>query len=99
MGDALDFWRVMAVESERKLLLVAEMKLPGEAWLEFRINQEDGSTEVRQIARFLPHGLLGLLYWWAVSPLHEFVFNGMLRGIAAADKKQIIKGPHRVAKT
>lgn len=98
-GDALDFWRVMLVEKERKLMLHAEMILPGEAFLEFHISQGDGYTEVRQTARFLPHGLSGLLYWWAVTPLHEFVFNGMLRGIAAASRKQIMEGPHRVERT
>lgn len=94
-GDALDFWRVISVEKECKLTLHAEMILPGEAFLEFQITACQEFTEVRQIARFLPHGLSGLLYWWAVTPLHEFVFNGMLRGIAAEHKNQIVKGPQR----
>jgi len=97
-GDALDFWRVVEIEKGKKLFLLAEMKLPGEAILEFFIKEVDGHTQVQQVARFLPHGLLGLLYWWAVSPLHEFVFNGMLRGIAAASRENIIDGPRRAKK-
>jgi len=70
--------------------------LPGMASLEFRLTpQPDGSTKVQQIARFVPQGVLGLLYWWAVSPLHEFVFSGMLRGIAASSRADIIEGPRR----
>jgi len=95
-GDALDFWRVVTVEPEKRLLLIAEMILPGMASLEFRLTpQPDGSTKVQQIARFVPQGVLGLLYWWAVSPLHEFVFSGMLRGIAASSRADIIEGPRR----
>lgn len=95
VGDALDFWRVIEVEKEKQLLLLAEMKLPGEAILEFQIENKDGLTEVKQIARFVPHGLLGLAYWWAVTPLHEFVFSGMLRGVAARSKASIVRGPQR----
>jgi uncharacterized protein YbjT (DUF2867 family) len=84
-GDALDFWRVAAVEPGQRLLLVAEMKLPGKALLEFKI-QKIGPAKVRvvQTAKFLPSGLLGMLYWAAVAPLHYFVFGGMLRGIVRA---------------
>lgn len=96
-GDALDFWRVVDVVSERHLLLIAEMKLPGKALLEFTItNSGDGITIVQQNARFLPRGLLGFLYWWSVFPLHEFVFTGMLRGIASASKLSVLEGPSRV---
>lgn len=95
VGDAVDFWRVIEVEKEKQLLLLAEMKLPGEAILEFLIEEKDGLTEVKQIARFVPHGLLGLAYWWAVTPLHEFVFSGMLRGVAAKSKASIVSGPQR----
>ena len=77
-GDSLDFWRVLyANKEEGRLLLFAEMKLPGEAWLEFKI-QEDN---IIQTATFRPKGLLGRLYWYAVYPFHGFVFKGMLRGI------------------
>jgi len=100
VGDALDFWRVAAVEPEQRLLLIAEMLLPGEASLEFRLSAvgEDptkSQTKVQQIARFVPQGVLGLLYWWAVSPLHEFVFAGMLKGIAASCAADIVEGPRK----
>ncbi len=83
-GDALDFWRVTDIDSPRRLTLRAEMKLPGEAVLEFRLEPApDARTRLIQIARFRPRGLLGLAYWYAVLPLHSFVFNGMLQGIAS----------------
>lgn len=95
-GDAVDFWRVVAVEKPLYLLLSAEMKLPGEAVLSFRLRPlENGQTELQQVARFLPRGLLGILYWYAVMPFHHYVFNGMLRGIAKASKKTIISGPEK----
>ncbi|MBS2010840.1 MAG: SDR family oxidoreductase [Cyanobacteria bacterium SZAS TMP-1] len=99
VGDALDFWRVLAVEPESRLLLTTEMILPGTAFLEFRISKmPDGNTKVQQIARFQPQGLLGVLYWWLVTPLHHFVFTGMLKGIASASRETIIKGPQRILK-
>jgi uncharacterized protein YbjT (DUF2867 family) len=77
-GDALDFWRVIYADKEKgKLLLYAEMILPGEAWLEFKI--EDGI--LYQTATFRPHGLAGRLYWYSVMPFHWFVFNGMINNI------------------
>ncbi|NOY12878.1 MAG: SDR family oxidoreductase [Deltaproteobacteria bacterium] len=97
LGDALDFWRVADVEQPKRLLLNAEMKLPGEAVLYFRLKElEDGRSELDQIARFLPQGLLGLLYWYAVTPFHSYVFNGMLRGIAKAAKTPITRGPEKI---
>ncbi|OIP82191.1 MAG: epimerase [Porphyromonadaceae bacterium CG2_30_38_12] len=79
-GDALDFWRVMIAQNEEKrLLLYAEMKLPGEAWLEFKI---DDNNTLTQTATFRPKGLLGRLYWYSVLPLHGFIFPGMIRKIA-----------------
>ncbi|MEL7221555.1 MAG: SDR family oxidoreductase [Bacteroidota bacterium] len=82
-GDALDFWRVLAADrQEKRLLLFAEMKLPGEAWLEFRIEPtEDGQFCVKQTATFRPWGIAGRLYWYIILPLHEFVFPGMLNGV------------------
>jgi hypothetical protein len=81
-GDALDFWRVLLADKEgKRVLLYAEMKLPGEAWLEFKI---DAKNRLHQEATFRPRGLLGRLYWYAVLPLHYFVFQGMLRRLAAA---------------
>ncbi len=94
VGDALDFWRVVAVETDKRLMLVAEMKLPGQALLEFRLRRiDEDKTELLQSARFLPSGLAGILYWLAVSPLHELIFNGMLMGIAEASGKEIVSGP------
>ncbi len=81
-GDALDFWRVTAVEEPRLLRLRAEMRLPGEALLEFEVTPTSAGTSLLvQTARFKPRGLLGLAYWYAVLPLHGVVFSGMLRGI------------------
>lgn len=81
-GDALDFWRVVAVERGRWLSLRAEMKLPGEALLDFRIEATgDDSCTLKQIALFAPKGLFGLVYWYAVLPFHGLIFRGMLKGI------------------
>ncbi|MBL8179664.1 MAG: SDR family oxidoreductase [Bryobacterales bacterium] len=80
-GEALDFWRVTGVEADSRLSLRAEMKLPGEALLEFRVEDQGRECVLRQIALFQPRGLFGLLYWYAVSPLHAVVFGGMIRGI------------------
>ncbi len=94
VGDVIDFWRVARVEQDRHLVLQAEMKLPGEALLEFRLKSlPNGHTELGQIARFRPRGLTGLAYWYAVTPLHYFVFNGMLRGIAKTLGGEILRGP------
>ena len=80
-GSVIDFWRViLADKHEKRLLLYAEMKLPGEAWLEFRIDEND---VLCQTATFRPLGLSGRLYWYAVLPFHAFIFKGMLRNIAA----------------
>jgi uncharacterized protein YbjT (DUF2867 family) len=77
-GDALDFWRVIfSDKKEKKLLLYAEMKLPGEAWLEFKI--EDGL--LKQTATFRPRGLAGRFYWYSVSPFHGLIFNGLIRNL------------------
>ena len=81
-GDALDFWRVERFEPDRLLRLRAEMKVPGRAWLQFETTPAPGGTEIRQTAIFDASGLFGLAYWYALYPLHRFVFAGMLRGIA-----------------
>ena len=81
-GEALDFWRVVGFERDRRLSLRAEMKLPGEALLEFRIEKLDqGRAKLTQTALFKPRGLFGLVYWYSVVPLHAVVFSGMLGGI------------------
>ena len=80
-GDALDFWRVLlADKDEKRLLLYAEMKLPGEAWLEFKIEKD----ELIQTATFRPKGLSGRLYWYAVYPFHGFIFNGLINKLTAS---------------
>ncbi len=82
-GDTLDFWRVLTADRQnRRLLLYAEMKLPGEAWLEFKIIKKEGGEFLQQIATFRPKGLLGRLYWYSVLPFHYFVFDGMAENIA-----------------
>ena len=86
VGDTLDFWRVEAYEPGRRLRLLAEMKLPGRAWLEFEIVGDSSSSTIRQTAIFDPLGLFGLLYWYALYPMHRWVFAGMLRGIAKASR-------------
>ncbi len=79
-GDALDFWRVLVADKAAgRLLLYAEMKLPGEAWLEFRIIESNGKPALQQTATFRPHGLKGRLYWYSVLPFHFFIFSGMLK--------------------
>ena len=81
-GEALDFWRVVGIEQNSRLALRAEMKLPGEALLEFRLTPTgNGHCVLEQQALFIPHGLMGLLYWYAVVPFHAIVFKGMLNGI------------------
>jgi uncharacterized protein YbjT (DUF2867 family) len=80
-GDALDFWRVIfANKEQQKLLLYAEMRLPGEAWLEFKI--EDGL--LKQTATFRPRGIWGRLYWYSVLPFHGFIFSGMIHKLVEA---------------
>ncbi|MFC0515807.1 SDR family oxidoreductase [Mucilaginibacter angelicae] len=81
-GDVIDFWRVLLADRENKrLLLYAEMKLPGEAWLEFKIIERQGKQSLSQVATFRPNGLWGRLYWYAMWPFHLVIFNGMAREI------------------
>ncbi|MCE2929222.1 MAG: SDR family oxidoreductase [Candidatus Caenarcaniphilales bacterium] len=84
-GDALDFWRVIEADEEKlHLLLYAEMKLPGEAWLEFKINRNDNQVcTLIQTATFRPHGLWGRLYWYMLLPVHFFLFGGMANKIVS----------------
>lgn len=84
VGDALDFWRVEEIEPGRLLRLRAEMRLPGQAWLQLAVREEGGRTVYDQRAIFQPHGLLGHLYWKAISPFHGLIFGGMPANIAAA---------------
>jgi len=81
-GTTLDFWRVQIYEPNRRLRLLAEMRVPGRAWLEFEARPAAGGTLLRQTATFEPHGLLGLLYWHLLTPVHAVMFRMMLRRIA-----------------
>ena len=87
-GDPLDFWRVLVADKPgRRLLLYAEMKLPGEAWLQFRIvDQEDGSHALEQLAAYRPRGLAGRLYWYSVLPFHGIIFKGMVKNLVQFNK-------------
>lgn len=77
ISDCLDFWKVVDLKKDERLLLYAQMKLPGEAWLEFKIKD----NKLIQSAYFYPKGVLGRLYWYALIPLHYFVFNNMIKSI------------------
>jgi hypothetical protein len=79
---------VEAIEPDRRIRLLAEMRMPGRAWLEFEIEPADSGTRIRQTAIFYPSGLSGLAYWYLVYPLHKLVFAGMLAGIARAAQRR-----------
>lgn len=91
-GSTLDFWRVEAYEADRRLRLSAEMKVPGRAWLELSVEPDGESTIIRQTAEFEPLGLAGLLYWYALYPIHQWIFAGMLRSLAAAAEGERDRG-------
>ncbi len=94
VGDVVDCWRVEAIEPDRRLLLHAEMRLPGRAWLEFEVARRHGGAIVRQTALFDPLGLSGLAYWYGIYPLHQMVFAGMLEGLAGAARAEAARpGP------
>lgn len=81
-GDAIDCWRVETIEQDCRLRLVAEMRLPGRAWLEFEVAPRGEKSIIRQTATFDAVGLAGLLYWYGLYPVHRIIFAGMLRRIA-----------------
>lgn len=83
VGDTIDFWKVADIEQNRRLLLVAQMKVPGKAWLEFRIE----NNTLIQSAYFYPDGLLGRIYWYAMIPFHYFIFGDMVRQLVERAKK------------
>ena len=90
LGDALDFWRVIVIEPPCRLVLTAEMRLPGVATLSFDVSPPppgDAGTRLVMTARFRPRGLLGIAYWYAVLPLHGIVFRGMLKGLVSAAER------------
>lgn len=92
-GDALDFWRVETFEPDQRLGLVAEMKVPGRAWLQFEVKPDSRGSVIRQTAIFDPAGLAGLLYWYVLFPIHRWIFGGMLREIAAAAEGEANQDP------
>jgi hypothetical protein len=92
-GDAIDFWRVEAVEPGRMLRLRAEMKVPGLAWLEMTCAPDGAGARYGQRAVYFPRGLTGRLYWWAVLPFHGFIFRGMATRITAAAEKDPAEAP------
>lgn len=92
-GDYLEWWRVERVVAPELLRLYAEMKIPGQGWLQYELTSEDDATVVRQTAIFDAKGILGRLYWYAVLPLHHFVFNGTLEGIRR-ECTALISGPN-----
>ena len=96
VGDALDFWRVLEVEPPQRLLLIAEMKTPGEALLEFQITPlANAEVEFQMLSRFLPKGLFGFLYWYGLYLFHQWIFYGMLKAIAKSIKKPMVSDPER----
>lgn len=95
VGDALDFWRVLRCEPPHVLLLLSEMNLPGEAMLEFRLQDiAQDRVQLLQTARLMPHGLPGLVYWYLTYPLHGLVFRSMLLNMARQSGHKILAGPH-----
>jgi hypothetical protein len=96
VGDGIDFWRVLELEEGRKLVLLAEMKVPGEATLTFEITPlGDGTTRLTLLSRFLPRGLSGILYWYSLYPFHELIFFGMAKAMARATGRPIRGRPER----
>jgi hypothetical protein len=94
VGDALDFWRVEAVEPGRLLRLRAEMKVPGKAWLQFQVAPaEHGQSLLSQTAFFAPKGLSGWLYWYALYPIHRIIFSGCIDGIAQRAARLTLSTP------
>lgn len=98
-GDTVDFWKVIQVQKNEHLKLLAEMKMPGEATLEFELQPEGTSRSILvQRTRFYPRGLPGIAYWKSLVPFHNQLFKGMLRGISRKTGARIIKGPIRAGK-
>lgn len=92
VGDAVDFFRVEACEPPHLLRLRAEMRLPGDAWLEWRLSEVPGGAKLRQRARFHPKGLLGRLYWWALIPVHTVIFRGLVARLAQEARSRAARG-------
>lgn len=82
INDVIDFWRVEDMTINKKLLLRAEMILPGKAWLEFQIDKNSGQNEIIVIAYFQPKGVMGKIYWYSFLPFHYFIFNDLLKQLS-----------------
>ena len=96
-GTEVDFWRVVSVTPQQELRLLAEMKLPGEGVLSFRLREtEPGTTQLTQTVQFLPRGLGGIVYWTLTAPFHRFVFPGLIREIAQRTGKPIVSDTEHV---
>ena len=87
VGDAIDFWRVVGIEPGRRLTLVAEMRLPGAAVLEFEIALRSRGSLLVTTARFHPAGVPGLLYWYALKPIHDRIFRGLPQALVQAAER------------
>lgn len=97
VGDALDFWRVLASDKGRRLLLLAEMRLPGEALLEFKLDAFwENAVDLSMTAKFLPKGLFGILYWYAMYPFHSIIFRNMIENISRHAGTHLYTPPHRI---
>jgi uncharacterized protein YbjT (DUF2867 family) len=97
VGDALDLWRVLEIAPPNHLMLAGEMKLPGEALLEFKINPlPEGGSELEQNSRFLPRGLLGIIYWYLLEPIHRILYPNLLKAIARTIGKPVKGVPERI---
>lgn len=100
VGEELDFWRVQELVKDKRLLLRAEMKVPGKAWLQFEAVPEDGKTQLVQTAMFAPKGLFGFLYWYGSYPFHYFIFERMAQRIAqGAEVLQGTESPDEMPET
>ncbi len=100
VGEAVDFWRVEAVEPDRLLRLRAEMKVPGRAWLQFEVKPlEDGRSALKQTAFFAPKGLAGLAYWYILYPVHGYIFSGMIRRTAERAERASANEAEKISTT
>ena len=96
MGEALDFWRVEAVEPDHLIRLRAEMKMPGRGWLQLHVHpQAAGKSLLSQTAYFAPKGVWGFFYWYSLYPIHKVIFAGMIKKIAehAVTMEAAAQGP------
>jgi len=96
IGDTIDFWRVLDVQANRRLLLAAEMRLPGEATLEYSLSENDNNTVLVMRSRFYPRGIAGLFYWNLSRLVHDLVFKDMIRGLCDSTGCTVTNGPEKI---